>query len=232
MKIQVINPNTSVAMTKEIATTAENVARPDTEIIAVNPKMGPVSIESNYDEYLCIPGVLEEVKNTNEDVDAFVIACFGDPGVQAAREITSCPVIGIAEASLYVASILAARFSLMTALSRGKTILEELVQSYGMTHRLLSIRSTSLCVLDYTNDPKRGMEMLKQEGIKAVNEDGAEALLLGCAGMTDFANELEEELGVPVIDGVAAAVKLAESLVDLGMKTSKIKTYQSPEKRR
>ncbi|WNS76230.1 aspartate/glutamate racemase family protein [Bacillus sp. DTU_2020_1000418_1_SI_GHA_SEK_038] len=232
MKIKVINPNTTWEMTKGIENAAKSVARSDTQIIAVSPQMGPASIESYYDEYLCIPGVLEEIKKGEEEgVDGFVIACWGDPGLQAAREVTDKPVVGIAEASVYLASMLAARFSVVTVLPRIKTMLEDLVDSYGVSKRVLNIRTTPMCVLDFERDPEAGMEMLRQEGKKAVEEDKAEAILLGCAGMAEFADNLEKELGVPVIDGVVAAVKFAESIVDLGKKTSKLKTYKYPEKK-
>lgn len=232
MKIKVINPNTTWAMTRGIEHAAKSAARPDTEILAVSPDMGPVSIESFYDEYLAIPGVLKEIqKGDMEGVDAYVIACYGDPGLQAAREVTSAPVIGIAEASMYMASMLAARFSIVTVLPRIKTMLEELVASYGMDHRVINIRTTPLSVLDFEKDPVKGMEVLAQEGRRAVEEDHAEAILLGCAGMAEFADRLEQELGVPVFDGVVAAVKFAESIVDLGKTTSKLKTYKYPEKK-
>lgn len=232
MKIKVINPNTTWEMTKGIEHAALSVKRDDTEIIAVSPKMGPASIESFYDEYLSIPGVIEEViKGESEGIDAYIIACYGDPGLQAAREVTDAPVIGIAEASMYMASMLAARFSVVTVLPRIKTMLEELVSGYGMEHRVIQIRTTPMCVLDFEREPERGIEMLRQEGRKAVEEDDAEAILLGCAGMAEFANQLEQELGVPVIDGVVAGVKFAEAIVDLGKKTSKHKTYKAPEKK-
>ncbi|EJL44660.1 hydantoin racemase [Brevibacillus sp. CF112] len=232
MKIKVINPNTTWEMTKGIEHAAKSVARTDTEIIAVSPAMGPVSIESYYDEYLAIPGVIQEVqKGAHEGIDAYVIACYGDPGLQAAREVTQAPVIGIAEASMYMASMLAARFSIVTVLPRIKTMLEELVSSYGMDHRIVNVRTTPMCVLDFERDPEAGMRMLAEEGRRAIVEDHAEAILLGCAGMAEFANNLEKELGVPVIDGVVAAVKFAEAIVDLGKTTSKLKTYLPPEKK-
>lgn len=232
MKIKVINPNTTLDMTKSIEHAAKHAARLDTEITAVSPKMGPISIESYYDEYLSIPGVLEEIKaGEKEGIDAFVIACWGDPGLNAARELTDKPVIGIAEASLYLASMLAARFSVVTVLPRIKTMLEELVDSYGMSKKVINIRTTPLCVIDFENDPERGMEMLREEGKRAMEEDNAEAILLGCAGMAEFADSLEEEFGIPVIDGVVAGVKFAEAIVDLGKKTSKMKTYKYPEKK-
>ncbi|MDF9844508.1 MULTISPECIES: aspartate/glutamate racemase family protein [unclassified Paenibacillus] len=233
MKIKVINPNTTWEMTRGIEHAAKSAARPGTEILAVSPEMGPVSIESYYDEYLAIPGVLQEIqKGEAEGIDAYVIACYGDPGLQAARELTKAPVIGIAEASLYMASMLAARFSIVTVLPRIKTMLEELVTGYGMDHRVVQIRTTPLGVLDFERDPVRGMEILAEEGRRAVEEDYAEAILLGCAGMAEFADRLEQELGVPVFDGVVAAVKFAESIVDLGKKTSKLKTYKYPEKKK
>lgn len=232
MKIKVINPNTTLAMTKGIEHAAKSAARSDTEIVAVSPKMGPVSIESYYDEYLSIPGVIEEIKKGEEEgVDAFVIACWGDPGLHAAREVTDKPVVGIAESSVYLASMLAARFSVVTVLPRIKTMLEDLVDSYGMQKRVLNIRTTPMGVLDFERDPEAGIEMLRQEGKRAVEEDNAEAILLGCAGMAEFADSLEKELGVPVIDGVVAGVKFAEAIVDLGKKTSKLKTYKYPEKK-
>ncbi|MFM1655796.1 aspartate/glutamate racemase family protein [Brevibacillus sp. B_LB10_24] len=232
MKIKVINPNTTWEMTRGIEHAAKRAARPDTQILAVSPAMGPVSIESYYDEYLAIPGVIEEVKKGDEEgIDAYVIACYGDPGLQAAREVTAAPVIGIAEASMYMASMLAARFSVVTVLPRIKTMLEELVASYGMTHRVVNVRTTPLCVLDFERDPEMGMKMLAEEGRRAIAEDQAEAILLGCAGMAEFADNLEKELEVPVIDGVVAAVKFAEAIVDIGKTTSKFKTYRYPEKK-
>src|SRR5262249_6884441 len=119
MKIHVINPNTSMAMTESIGVAARSVARAGTEIIAVCPTFGPASIESYYDEYLCVPGILDQIRKGGEDkADAYIVACYGDPGLAAAREVTTKPVIGIAEASLYLASILAARFSIVTVIPR------------------------------------------------------------------------------------------------------------------
>lgn len=232
MRIKVINPNTTPEMTRGIEEAARLAARQGTEVWAVSPELGPASIESYYDEYLCIPGVLDEVKKGElEGAEAFVIACYGDPGLQAAREVTDAPVVGIAEASLYMASMLAARFSIVTVLPRIRTMLEEMVEGYGMGRRVVSIRTTPLCVLDIERDPEASWQMVRDDARRAVEEDDAEAILLGCAGMADFANSLEAELGVPVIDGVVAAVKFAEALVDLGKKTSKAKTYKYPEKK-
>lgn len=127
--------------------------------------------------------------------------------------------------------MLAARFSIVTVIPRVRTKMEEVVAGYGMSHRVVSIRTTPLCVLDIERDPETSWQMVRDDARRAVEEDDAEAVLLGCARMAEFANSLEVELGFPVIDGVEAAVKFAESIVDLGEKTSKLKTYKAPERK-
>ena len=230
MKIKIINPNTSMEMTESIGAAGRSVARVGTEIIAVSPSFGPASIESYYDEFLCVPGVIDEVqKGDAEACDAYIIACYGDPGLHAAREVTEHPVIGIAEASLYTASILAARFSIVTVIPRIKTLLEEMVAGYGFEHKVVSVRTTPLYVLDIEKDPPRALETLRAEARAAMEDDDAEAILLGCAGFAEFADALEAELGIPVLDGVVCAVKMAEAMVELGKTTSKRKTYRPPE---
>ncbi len=230
MKIKIINPNTSVEMTESIGAAGRSVARAGTEIVAVSPEFGPASIESYYDEFLCAPGVIDEVrKGDAQACDAYIIACYGDPGLHAAREVTDRPVVGIAEASLYTASILAARFSIVTVIPRIQTMLEEMVVGYGFQHKVVKVRTTPLYVLDIEKDPLRALETLRAEARTAMEEDEAEAILLGCAGFAEFAQALEDELGIPVLDGVVCAVKLAEAVVELGKTTSKRKTYRFPE---
>ncbi len=230
MKIKIINPNTTQMMTDSIGEAGRSVARDGTEIVAVSPTFGPASIESYYDEMLCAPGVIDEVMKGDADgFDAYIIACYGDPGLHAAREATHKPVLGIAEASLYTASMLAARFSVVTVIPRIKTMLEEMVANYGFSHKVANIRTTPLYVLDIEANPPAALETLRGEARKAMAEDDAEAILLGCAGFAEFANELEQELGIPVLDGVVCAVKLAEAMVELGKTTSKAKTYRFPE---
>lgn len=230
MKIKVVNPNTTLEMTETIGKAGRSVARDGTEVVAVSPSFGPASIESYYDEFLCAPGLIEEIKKgESEGVDAYIVACYGDPALHACREVTERPVIGIAEASMYTASILAARFSIVTVIPRIKTLLEEMVASYGFGHKVASIRTTPLYVLDIEKDPHACFETLRQESRAAMETDDAEAILLGCAGFADFASELEQELGIPVLDGVVCAVKLAEAMVELGKSTSKRKTYRFPE---
>jgi allantoin racemase len=229
MKIKIINPNTSLEMTESIYKAAREAARPDTEIVAVSPAQGPISIENFHDQFIAVGGMLEEVrKGIKEKYDAFIIAAACDPGINPAREISPVPVIGIGEASLYLASLVAAKYSIITVMKRIVPLIEEVPKRAGLMDRCASIRSTNLTVLDTEHDPGRVIQELKTESRKAILEDGAEAICLGCSGMVKYVEELEKELGVPVFDGVVSAVKLAEILVDLQKKTSKVLTYQTP----
>jgi len=230
MKIKIINPNTCQEMTRSIEETARGCARPGTEIVAVSPKCGPISIEDYYDEALATVGVIEEVKTgMKEKFDGFIIACFGDPGLYASRELTESPVVGIAEASFLMACMLGYKFSILSSMDRFKAAKEELLSKYGLVDRCASIRCANVHVLDFEMDKEKAKDALFRAGKQAVEEDRAEVLCLGCAGMGGLDQELELALGVPVIDPVVAAVKMIEGIIDYGKKTSKVMTFQPPE---
>ncbi|MCF3934750.1 aspartate/glutamate racemase family protein [Acuticoccus sp. M5D2P5] len=229
MKIKVINPNTTWSMTEKIGAAARDVAAAGTEIVAVSPQMGPVSIEGHYDEAFAAIGVIDEVlKGEAEGCDGYVVACFGDPGLGAAREIAKGPVIGIAEAAMHAASFLGGGFSIVSTLERSRPLMEHLVTAYGMTHQCRSIRMTDLPVLDLEVEGSNAEALVLEECRKAVEEDGADCVLLGCAGMADLTARISREIGAPAVDGVAAGVKFVESLVALGLGTSKRHGYAAP----
>jgi len=220
MRIQVINPNTTESMTETIAVAARAAAAPGTVILPVTAATGSASIESHYEEAVAAIAVLEAVRAGEvEGAAAHVIACFGDPGLLAAREIARAPVIGIAEAAMHLASLLATRFSVVTTLARTCIMAEHLVVAYGMERHCRRVRATDLPALGLAAVDSRSV--IAAECRHALAEDDAGAIVLGCAGMADLAADLSTELGVPVIDGVGAAVKLAEALVGLGLATSK-----------
>lgn len=229
IRINVINGNTFEPMTQGIDESAQAARFPQTEVVTTQPNAGPPSLECYYDEYLAVPGILEQVILAKDSFDAFVIACWGDPGVEAAREITTKPVIGIAEASMYVANMLAARWGVVTTQHRTLDIIEKTIYKTGFAHRCVSIRTTGLAVIETETARQATIDALEAAGRLAIREDRVEALCLGCAGMSRLDVELEQRLGIPVIDAVAAAVKLAETLVGLQKQTSKALTYKAPE---
>jgi allantoin racemase len=229
MRILVVNPNTTVAMTERIGAAARAVAAPGTEIIAVNPDMGPASIEGFYDEAFSLPGLLIEIgRGEAAGVKAHIIACFDDTGLEAARSLANAPVIGIGEAAFHVASLLAHRFSVVTTLSRSIPAIETNLLKYGLDRRCGRVRACEVAVLALDDPASGAVERIGAEIERAKREDGAEAIVLGCAGMADLARHLSDTHGLPVVDGVVAAVKLAEGLATLGLRTSKLGGYASP----
>lgn len=233
MHILLVNPNTTASMTEKMGRTAEALAAPGTQVTAVNPTDGPASIEGPYDEALCLPGLLKTVKQGVADgADAVIVACFDDTGIDACRALVPVPVIGICHAAMQVAVQIADSFSIVTTLPRSVPVLEGLALSYGMERRCRRVRAADVPVLALEEPGGVAADLVRAEVAAAVRQDGAEAVLLGCAGMTDLAAALSKEFGIPVIDGVAAAVKLAEALVGLGAKTSKVGLYASPRAKR
>ncbi|MCI5112447.1 MAG: aspartate/glutamate racemase family protein [Marivita sp.] len=224
MKLLLINPNTTASMTQKAAAAASKVARPDTEIIATNPVHGPYSIEGFYDVALCLPGLLEEAAR-HKDVDAVIIACFDDTGLDAMRCLVDVPVIGIGEAGYHAAALLAHRFSVVTTLSRSVAGIRDNLTRYGLATKCASVRATDIPVLKLEEGDPACLDQIRDEIRAAISQDNAEAIVLGCAGMADLMQQLSAEFGIPVIDGISCAVGMAEALVAAGLSTSKAGAY-------
>ncbi|MFD2816803.1 aspartate/glutamate racemase family protein [Paracoccus aerius] len=225
----IINPNQTASMTEQAARSARRVALQSTEIILRTGIDAPLSIEGFADEARAVPSMLAQIGTAEADgAQATVIACFDDPGLDAAREVAAGPVIGICQAGVQAAMTLAKRFSIITTLPRSIPAIEDLVDRYGANRHCRRVRAVNLPVLSLESDRSHAYAMLLAEIAKARDEDGAEAVVLGCAGMSDLADRLSEETGVTVIDGVIVAVKLAEALVGAGLKTAKVNSYAFP----
>jgi len=229
MRIMVLNPNTSHGMTASIGRAAQAVAGPATEILAVQPEFGPVSIEGFYDEAIAAAGVAARVRASDaQDIQGLALACFGDPGLDAAREALTCPVLGIAEAAFHAASMVSSGFSIVTTMTRTCVIAEHLVVKYGFERQCRGIHGTDVPVLALEAAGDGLQAQLFAACQEALEKDRSDAIVLGCAGMAPLCEALQQRLGVPVIDGVAAAVKLLEALHGLGLKTSKRCNYARP----
>jgi allantoin racemase len=229
LRITVVNPNTSAAMTRTIADAATKAARPGTTIRAVESEFGPVSIEGPYDDAFAVPALLMRIAQAEaEGADAHVIACFDDTGLDAARALAEAPVIGIGEAAFHVASLIARRFTVITTLARSVAVIEDNLMRYGLDRRCARVRAADVPVLALADAASNARGRVGDEIRRALDEDGAEAIVLGCAGMADLAGALADEFALPVIDGVAAAVALAEGLGALRLRTSKRGGYARP----
>jgi allantoin racemase len=229
MRILVVNPNTTQAMTDDNLELATAAAATGTVVESLNPVDGPPSIEGHADEIIAAHYTLELVAETLGSYDGYVIACFGDPGVAACREIADVPVVGMAEAAMAMAGLVAHTWSIISPIPRGVPMFEDLVRVYGYEARCASIRAVQMGVLEIAQDFGRAKRMILEEARRAIELDGAEAILPGCAGFGPIDKAMQEDLGVPVLDGVACGVKLIEALVGYGVTTAKVNAYLRPE---
>lgn len=215
-------------MTSTIEACARAVAGPGTEITGFTSEFGPPSIESHYDEAMSVPGLLAAVQRGEaQGVDGYVIACFGDPGLDAAREVARGPVLGIAEAAMHTASHLGRGFSVVTTLGRTMGRAADLAEHYGMQRFCRGIHACEIAVLDLETDPD-ARKIITEACRDAMEADDSDAIVLGCAGMADMCAAISADLGVPVIDGVTAATLTVQSLITLGLRTSKRGEFAAP----
>jgi allantoin racemase len=225
-RITVINPNTSAELTDAITAAAQVVSGKGVTVTGVHPPVGVPSVESHAEEAIAAVGVLEQVRANQDDTDAFVVACFGDTGVAAAREVATCPVVGMTEAALQTACLVAHRFVVVTLPPRTVAHSDRVVCELGLGHRCTVI-AVDVPVAELVGGSTHLLEAFAQAAREAISADRAEAVVLGCAGLADLVDPLSRELGVPVIDGVAAAVGIAAGLVAMSLNTSRANTFEA-----
>jgi allantoin racemase len=229
-RILVMNCNTSAAMTESIRLAAVSAARPGTQILAAQPFSGPESIEGPYESFLSAAAVLERLATWDDGpFDALVLAGFGEHGREGARQLLDVPVVDITEASANLAGLLGHRFGVVTTVPEAVGQIELSLLTAGMHQRCSSVRAAELRVLDLDLDAVNTAERLKVVARQCL-DDGADVIVLGCAGMSSYRQGLSDALGVPVVDGVQAAVTLCEALVDLSLTTSKAGMFRSPRR--
>jgi allantoin racemase len=229
MRIKIINPNTTASFTELSLKSGKAVAGRDTEIVAAQPSSGTPSVECHVDEAVATLGVVEAVRRGEaEGVDGYVIACFGDTGLDAAREVARGPVVGMTEAALYMAALVAPTFAIVTLPARTGVFAERVLRHAGLDRRCTKIRVIDVDVLDCEDEASEVYDAFLAEAKRAIADDHAEAIILGCAGLEPLVGSLTQELGVPVIEGVAAAVKLVEGLAALRLRTSKKGPWNYP----
>lgn len=228
MRLLVMNPNTSAAMTEDIRVTVDKIRMPGVEVEVACPDFGPEALESFYDYSLASFGVCRFLENAKEKYDGVMIACFGDPGLYAIKELCQCPVLGIAETSMAVSLLLGSRFAILAASDKAVSMMENMVDQYGMGYRCAGVFPLSMSVLDAEENSDKTIQRLIEEGRKAM-EHGAEVLILGCAGMTGYSEPVSKALGIPVLDPVEVTFLQLEMLCRGGYNTSEAGLYKTPD---
>jgi allantoin racemase len=229
MKIIAVNVNTSESMTEVIAAAARRYASPGTQVVALRPYFGPEAVDCAFESYLSAVGVMDRVLGYGEPYDAVVLAGFGEHGRDGLQELIRPPVVEICEASAHVAMMIARSFSVVTTLQRSVPAIEDRLKLAGLLDRCASIRASGMSTLEVDADPRAAIRAIVEQARIAVRRDHAEAICLGCAGLAGLEQAITADLGVPVVDGVGAAVRLAEAVVGLGLTTSKVSSYASPD---
>lgn len=229
MRIIVLNVNTSQSMTNAIGEAAQRYASAGTETVALQPYFGAEAVDAYFESYLAAVAVIDRVLAYDQPYDAVVMAGFGEHGREGLQELLEQPVVEICEASAHVAMLIGRAYSVVTTLQRSVPAIEDRLRVSGLMDRCASVRASGMSTLEVDQDPAGAIRAVVSEARKAVEMDHAEVICLGCAGMAGLEEAITSELHVPVIDGVGAAVRLAEALVGLGLKTSKVSTYAQPE---
>lgn len=228
MRILVVNVNTTESITETIAQQARAVASPGTEIVGLTPYFGAESVEGNFESYLAAIAVMDRVMAYDQPFDAVIQAGYGEHGREGLQELLNVPVVDITEAAASTAMFLGHAYSVVTTLDRTVPLIEDRLKLAGLYQRCASVRASGMAVLELEEDPLAAMEAIVRQAELAIREDKAEVICLGCGGMAGLDEQIRQRTGVPVVDGVTAAVTVAESLVRLGLSTSKVRTYATP----
>lgn len=232
MRILVANVNTTESMTEAIADSARSVASPGTEIVGITPRFGADSCEGNFESYLAAIAVMDAILAYPEPYDAVIQAGYGEHGREGLQELLEVPVVDITEAAASTAMYLGHRFSVVTTLDRTVPLIEDRLKLAGLDQRCASVRASGLGVLELESDPERAVKAIVEQSTRAVADDHAEVICLGCGGMAELEEQVREATGVPIVDGVRSAVTIAEGLVRMGLSTSKIRTYAPPREKK
>ncbi|HVB10136.1 MAG TPA: aspartate/glutamate racemase family protein [Bacillota bacterium] len=216
--------------TAERARYLQDHASPGVTVDARPPLGGPETIESMVDEYAYIPGVLDVVRASEaEGFDAVITGCFGDPGIDAARELVRIPVLAPGETSMVVAAMLGHSFSIVTVLDSVVRPLKKLAQNVGVAGKLASVRVIGVPVMAVRTERERVYPLAVAACRRVVEEDDADVIVMGCGSMSFYAAELSAEVGVPVINPLLTSLRAAEMLIGSGLTHSK-RAYPVPPK--
>jgi len=224
----VVNCNTSREMTETLAAVAGAASRPGTSVQAVGPEWGVTSAEGFYDSFISAAAVLDLLRTWQGAVDGVVMAGYGEHGREGARQLLDVPVVDITEAAAMFACLVGLGFGVVTTTRTSVPQVWQSLRTAGLADRCVGVRAMGVRVLDLDTDPEAVLGRFVAEA-RQLMESGAETVVAGCAGLARFRAELEERLGVPVVDGVAAAVSLCEDLVHHGLRTSKAGAFAPPD---
>ncbi|HRP96482.1 MAG TPA: aspartate/glutamate racemase family protein [Rhodocyclaceae bacterium] len=228
MKLLVVNPNISDSVSELIAAEARRAASPGVAIEVLTAPIGVAYIETRAEAAVGAYAVLNMLAEHHHGYDAAVVAAFGDPGLQAAREMLPIPVVGLTEAALMSAAMLGGRFSIVAISRRIRAWYQETVELHGLGARLASIRCLEEALADIgTVQTDKGAQLLALCAA-AIAHDGADVIIIAGAPLAGLARTIADRIPVPVVDGVSSAVRHAETLAALAPRAASAGSYAPP----
>lgn len=226
MKILILNPNTSADITEQLVAVGQKVAASDTELVPLTASRGVPYIATRAEAQIGGAVALEMLAEHHRCVDAAIVAAFGDPGLLAARELFDIPIVGMAEAAMLTACTLGRRFSIVTFTHALSPWFEECVDMHGLRPRCAGVRALDGSVGLLADVQDRKQELLVELANCAVAEDGADVIILSGAPLVGLADKVKDRVSVPVVDQIAAAVRMVETLVLLGCRKASAGSFR------
>jgi allantoin racemase len=229
MRILLVNVNTSASATQDMVEAAMARAAPDTEVVGLTPEYGAAGVDSNTQSLLAGVAVMDAVRRYPDPYDAVIVGGFGEHGREGLQELLDVPVLDIAECAAQVAMMLGRTYSVVTTLQRSVAQVQDRLLLAGLLARCASVLAIGMATCELDDDPVAATAAIVTTARRAVEDDHAEVIVLGCGGMTGLDAHVSAAVGVPVVDGITAAVAVAESLVRLGLRTSKTGSCAPPD---
>jgi allantoin racemase len=212
MRLLLINPNTSPEITARVLDVARALVPAGTELVGATGRFGARYISSRTAAAIAGHAALDALAEHGAGCDAVLLACFGDPGLGALKELAPVPVTGLAEAACHAACLLGRRFAIVTGGERWGPMLEEFVATQGLAARLAGVRTVAPTGAEIARDPAGAQALLAAACRDCVAGDGAEVVILGGAGLAGLADGLAGAVPVPVLCSVAAGVRAVVAL--------------------
>lgn len=232
MNILILNPNTSKLVTQKINDIIKRIARKDVNAVVTQIEAGPESLESYFDEIQAGPYIIKSVTGAQDKFDSVLLAAFCDPCIEALKEISSIPIFGMEEVVFSSALLLGNKFGILTEKKHKEAVKVQHVRKMGLLSRFASVKALDMGVVEIAENPERAKERSIAIAKEMVYNDGAEVIILGCASMTGYSEELANEIGVPFLDPVITSYKIVEGLTDGGLCHSKKGLFSKPKKQK
>ncbi|MCW0235772.1 MAG: aspartate/glutamate racemase family protein [Ferrovibrio sp.] len=228
MKLLLINPNTTATMTEMVLAVARRLVAPGTELAGATGRFGAAYVATRSAYAIAAHAALDAwAEHADDNFDAVLLACFGDPGLDGLRELCTVPVVGMADASIQLAASLGKRFGIVTGGDRWGPMLHEFVASRGLSDRLASVQTVAPTGGDIARDPQGSMALLAKACCTAA-EEGADTVILGGAGLAGLGPAIRNQVPVPVIDSTEAAVRMTEAVASARLGKATVGTFAAP----